>query len=88
MSIGKIANILADKNGCLKRPSQTDGLEYNPSTSSPNEPWILRAQIDAEVGFFGTLEEPQKQVESVPDTGADPRITTPLICTKAGVTFL
>ena len=78
MSKGKLANSSADKNGCLKSPSQTDGLEFNPPTSSPNEPWVLLAQVDSEVAVFGTLEEPQRQVKSLPDAGADPRITTPL----------
>ena len=78
MSKGKIANILADKNGCLKRPSQTDGLEFNPPTASPNEPWVLLAQVDSEVAVFDTLGEPQKQFKSLPDAGADPRITIPL----------
>ena len=54
-------------------------MEYVPPTASPNEPWVLLAQVDAEVAVFGTLEEPQKQIESLPDAGADPRITTPLI---------
>ena len=36
-NMGAIAKILADKNGRLKRPSQTNGLEYVPPTASQRQ---------------------------------------------------
>ena len=75
--MGVIAKVLVDKNGRLKRPSQTDGLEYVSPTASPSEPWVLPAQVNTEEAVFGIHEELQKEVESLPDAEADLRIITP-----------
>ena len=89
MNMSAIAKVLADKNGRLKRPSQTDGLEYVPPAAAPSGPRALPAQVDAEAAVFGMLEELQKQVQSLPDAEADPRITTPLLKhQKQGLHFM
>jgi len=89
MNLGAIAKVLADKNGRLKKPSQTDGLEYVPPTPIPGGPRVLPVQVDPEAAVFNLLEELQKQVESLPDAEADPRITTPLLKhQKQGLHFM
>ena len=89
MNIGAIANVLADNNGRLKKPSQTDALGCVPPTPSPSGPWALPAPVDAEAAVFGILEEPQKQVECLPNAKANPRITTPLLKQqKQGLHFM
>ena len=70
-------------------PSQTDGLEYAQPTASPSGRWALPEQVDAEAAVFGMLEELKKQVESLPGTEADLRITTaPLKHLKQGLHYM
>ncbi|CAZ80188.1 unnamed protein product [Tuber melanosporum] len=89
MNMGAIAKILADKNGRLKRPSQTDGLEYVPPMGTPGVSRVLPVQVDTEAAVFTMLEELQKQVENLPNAEADPRITTPLLKhQKQGLHFM
>ncbi|PWW73121.1 hypothetical protein C7212DRAFT_365909 [Tuber magnatum] len=89
MNLGAVAKVLADKNGRLKRPSQTDGLEYVPPMGAPSVSRVLPVQVDAEAAVFSMLEELQKQVENLPDAEADPRIVTPLLRhQKQGLYFM
>ncbi|RPA94496.1 hypothetical protein L873DRAFT_1701063 [Choiromyces venosus 120613-1] len=89
MNMAAVAQVLAGKNGRLKKPSQTDGLEYVPPMATSSRPQIQPAQVDAEAAVFTMLEELQKQVENLPNAEADPRIITPLLKhQKQGLYFM